>query len=36
MKSLIPLLLLPLALGACTGQQARHDDLGLPSCNLAE
>lgn len=36
MKSLIPLLLLPLALGACTGQQGQHEDLGLPSCHLAE
>ncbi|WP_295467828.1 hypothetical protein [uncultured Pseudomonas sp.] len=36
MKSLIPFLLLPLALGACTLQQARPDDLGLPSCDLAQ
>ncbi|MDT3719001.1 hypothetical protein [Pseudomonas oryzihabitans] len=36
MKSLIPLLLLPLALGACTKEQGRSDDLGLPSCNLEQ
>lgn len=36
MKSLIPLLLLPLALGACTREPLRHDDLGLPSCNLQQ
>ncbi|MEH3022603.1 MAG: hypothetical protein PGN19_07700 [Pseudomonas oryzihabitans] len=36
MKSLIPFLLLPLALGACTLQPARPDDLGLPSCDLEQ
>lgn len=36
MKSLIPLLLLPLALGACTREPARHEDLGLPSCDLQQ
>ena len=36
MKSLIPLLLLPLALGACTKEQDRPNDLGLPSCDLAQ
>lgn len=36
MRSLIPLLLLPLALGACTREPLRHDDLGLPSCNLQQ
>ncbi|MCD4864883.1 hypothetical protein [Pseudomonas sp. PLB05] len=36
MKSLIPLLLLPLALGACTREPVRQDDLGLPSWNLEE
>lgn len=36
MKSLIPLLLLPLALGACTREPVRHDDLGLPSCDLQQ
>ena len=36
MKSLIPLLLLPLALGACTREPGRHDDLGLPSCDLQQ
>ncbi len=36
MKPLIPLLLLPLALGACTREPVRQDDLGLPSCNLQE
>ncbi|MDR6235317.1 hypothetical protein [Pseudomonas oryzihabitans] len=36
MKSLIPLLLLPLALGACTKEQGRPNDLGLPSCDLAQ
>ncbi|KUM40058.1 hypothetical protein [Pseudomonas sp. EpS/L25] len=36
MKSLIPFLLLPLALGACTLQQDRPDDLGLPSCDLEQ
>lgn len=36
MKSLLPLLLLSLALGACTKEQRPHDDLGLPSCNLEQ
>lgn len=36
MKSLLPLLLLSLALGACTKEQRPHDDLGLPSCNLKQ
>ena len=36
MKSLIPLLLLPLALGACTKEQRPRDDLGLPSCKLQQ
>ncbi|WP_282286934.1 hypothetical protein [Pseudomonas sp. PS02302] len=36
MKSLIPLLLLPLALGACTREPVRHDALGLPSCDLQQ
>ena len=36
MKSLIPLLLLPLALGACTTAKDQPDDLGLPSCNLEQ
>ncbi|MDR6179834.1 hypothetical protein QE393_003094 [Pseudomonas sp. SORGH_AS 211] len=36
MKSLIPLLLLPLALGACTREPIRQNDLGLPSCDLQQ
>ncbi len=36
MKALFPLLLLPLALGACTKEQGHPDDLGLPSCNLEQ
>ncbi|KTT30178.1 hypothetical protein NS201_14495 [Pseudomonas oryzihabitans] len=36
MRSLIPFLFLPLALGACTLQQGRPADLGLPSCDLAQ
>lgn len=36
MKSLIPLLLLPLALGACTKGQGRPNELDLPSCDLAQ
>lgn len=35
MKALL-LLLLPLALGACTQHQGHPHDLGLPSCNLQQ
>lgn len=36
MRSMIPFLFLPLALVACTKEQGRPDDLGLPSCDLAQ